>query len=368
MFINGSIDYEATKWINLTIVASDNGEPIRKHSLLHFYCKIEDTNDNQPAFVQLNTTEFTVHENMPIHTAIAEFTALDADSGLFGSINYKILSGDEGKFYIDSANGTLYLNSTLDREEQDLYTLVIQAKDNPSSLQQLSDSLMIKIRVLDENDNEPRCEKDTYSIETVQNVDINSTLLQVKGVDVDLNARLRYSLKPINSVKDQELFKINSETGLIKINKALNGHAGEHLFDLIITDYGKSTNSKSIQVGKCLVRIFVKDFNSKPPKFIYPNYSNSTIRVKGTLPYGAEILTVKAEDEDTGINGEVFFYLDENRNDWKSFSLDPKTGLLTLNTKLNINKQSIYSVIFRIFSIIDFKTCYINAQISKRLT
>jgi len=349
-------------------MASDNGEPIRKHSLLHFYCKIEDTNDNQPEFVQLNTTEFQVYENMAKQTAIAEFTALDADSGLFGTISYKILSGDEGKFYIDSSNGTLYLNSTLDREEQDLYTLVIQAKDNPTSVQQLSDSLMIKIRVLDENDNEPRCEKESYSIETVQNVDINSTLLQVKGVDVDLNAQLRYSLKPIDSSKHKELFKINSETGVIKINKALNGHAGEHLFDLIITDYGKSKSShKSIQVGKCSVRIFVKDFNSKPPKFIYPNYNNSTIRIKGTLPFGAEILTVKAEDEDSGINGEVFFYLDENRNDWKSFSLDPKTGLLTLNTKLNINKQSIYSVTFFFyFSVKMLIKLYL--KYSKRLT
>ena len=100
----------------------------------------------------------------------------------------------------------LYIKSDVDREVQDLYTLVIQAKDNPtgSGLHQLSDSLLIKIRILDVNDNSPFCERDMYTIETVQNVDVNTNLLQVKGVDYDIgrNANLSYSLKPKNHLKD----------------------------------------------------------------------------------------------------------------------------------------------------------------------
>lgn len=53
-------------------------------------------------------------------------------------------------------------------------------------------------------------------------------------------------------------------------------------------------------------------------------------------------------DEDNGANGEIVYYLDENRvksDDWKSFNLDSKTGVLSLNTKLNMMHQSVYSVI-----------------------
>ena len=63
---------------------------------------------------------------------------------------------------------------------------------------------------------------------------------------------------------------------------------------------------------------------------------------------GAYLLTVNATDSDTGINGIITYRLDEQRrrnNDWKSFRLDPDTGILTLNTKLDMVKQSLYLVI-----------------------
>ncbi len=91
----------------------------------------------------------------------------------------------------------LYAKKTLDREEQEVYTLMIQAIDNPSSTSnQLTDSLLIRIRVLDLNDNKPYCEQDQYTIETVQNVQPGTTLLQVKAIDLDQgeNAQLNFHL------------------------------------------------------------------------------------------------------------------------------------------------------------------------------
>jgi hypothetical protein len=97
-----------------------------------------------------------------------------------------------------------------DREEQDSYTLVIQATDNPLALvksNQLSDSILIKIRILDLNDNEPECEQDEYRIELVQNVDTGTILMQIKGVDDDIgrNARLSYHIKSNNKTTSQLL-------------------------------------------------------------------------------------------------------------------------------------------------------------------
>ena len=64
-----------------------------------------------------------------------------------------------------------------------------------------------------------------------------------------------------------------------------------------------------------------------------------------STPFGSYLLTVNATDPDT--TGEIFYYLDVERkknNDWKSFNIDAKTGVLTLNTKLDLNKQSSYTV------------------------
>jgi hypothetical protein len=59
------------------------------------------------------------------------------------------------------------------------------------------------------------------------------------------------------------------------------------------------------------------------------------------------LLTVDAIDDDKGVNGQVFYYLDESNIksvDWKNFILDSKTGVLTLNTNLDRLKQSLYTV------------------------
>ena len=101
----------------------------------------------------------------------------------------------------------MFVKTPLDREEQDLYTLVIQARDNPNGAvtQQLSDSLLIKIRILDVNDNKPYCENEVLNAETIQNADVNATIIQINGLDRDIGrfAQIVYSLKLKNDSKEK---------------------------------------------------------------------------------------------------------------------------------------------------------------------
>lgn len=104
--MNGLIDYETTKWINLTILVADNTDvhSKAKHSLVHFYCQVLDLNDNAPKFFQLNTTEFRIHENNAPGSLIAQFTAYDPDSNEYGRVVYSLLNGGNDKFEIDPNN------------------------------------------------------------------------------------------------------------------------------------------------------------------------------------------------------------------------------------------------------------------------
>jgi hypothetical protein len=60
------------------------------------------------------------------------------------------------------------------------------------------------------NDNSPYCEYQIYTVETIQNADINTTLLQIKGLDKDIgkNSIISYSLKLNNESKDKGIFII----------------------------------------------------------------------------------------------------------------------------------------------------------------
>ena len=234
----------------------------------------------------------------------------------------------------------------LDREEQEVYTLVIQAKDSPLSTSlQLSDSLVVKIRLIDINDNSPYCERDTYWVKINQNTDVNTSLIHIKGVDHDAgnNAKIFYSLKLLNNSNENNLFEINKDTGLVQVKRKLLGLTGTLIYKIGLRDDGESSRTNS-----CTLVVLIKDFNAYPPKFIYPNENNSSIRIRTGLPLGSHMMTASAFDPDyMNMTNQMTYTLDNQPNknqDWKSFTINSTTGVLSLNATLNLNRQSIYLV------------------------
>ena len=79
------------------------------------------------------------------------------------------------------------------------------------------------------------------------------------------------------------MFKINATNGQIQTYKKLTGYSGEYLYTVVVSDNGGENspilNNKK-RTGNCTIRILVKDFNAHAPKFIFPDYNNSTIRIK----------------------------------------------------------------------------------------
>ena len=65
-------------------------------------------------------------ENTVNNSFIGEVTAIDADSGSFGTVSYSISSNDE--FFIDE-QGKLYTKNVIDREARQSYQLRITAID-----------------------------------------------------------------------------------------------------------------------------------------------------------------------------------------------------------------------------------------------
>ena len=70
-------------------------------------------------------------ENSIINTYIGEVTAIDADSGSFGTVTYSLSSTEE--FYIDE-QGKLYTNNRIDRETRSSYQLRVTAIDGGKAL------------------------------------------------------------------------------------------------------------------------------------------------------------------------------------------------------------------------------------------
>lgn len=92
--------------------------------------KILDRNDSPPSFAEFHT-EYTISEDVPVGTLVTKVKAIDPD--LPGTIAYSLVSGDEGKFTLESSTGNLKLKDTLDREQKDKYRVQVRASDSVQS-------------------------------------------------------------------------------------------------------------------------------------------------------------------------------------------------------------------------------------------
>jgi hypothetical protein len=107
-------------------------------------------------------------------------------------------------------------------------------------------------------------------------------------------------MNPLKPNPDENgLFRINPVSGQVQVNKKLmDKRPGVYLFNLTVTDSGEEIGDEDLNYddlttsiismlqtninrsSNCSLRILVKDFNSHLPKFIFPNSTNSTYRVK----------------------------------------------------------------------------------------
>ena len=122
------------------VVATDSGIPPRS-SFVELSVSILDKNDNNPVF-DFGGSEYglqvEVKEDAPAGTIIASVKATDIDSGENGKVTYFLdrRSSKGGAndiiniFEIHPDTGELSLQGRLDREDQSMYTLIVQAYDN----------------------------------------------------------------------------------------------------------------------------------------------------------------------------------------------------------------------------------------------
>jgi len=63
------------------------------------------------------------------------------------------------------------------------------------------------------------------------------------------------------------------------------------------------------------------------------------------MTIGSSVISVKAIDDDVGQNADVRYRFKQDlMGDWKTFSVDEITGLITLRKPLNKEVQKVYQV------------------------
>ncbi|XP_011502737.1 PREDICTED: protein dachsous [Ceratosolen solmsi marchali] len=293
------------------------------------YCQVEviveDINDNPPSF-RLNSVRISIAESHPLHVALYVAYAKDIDLIPTTPLRYVIGQNINQLFGIDDNSGEVFLTRQLDYETQHRHRLVISVFDGAG----LSANLSLNIDVQDVNDNPPVFERNEYYVEVMEDIKINSQILQVTAVDLDTgnNARLSYR------IDDTGPFEINSSNGWIILISELDRETlDRYTLTVLATDSGSPAVTASASVV-----ISVLDDNDNEPHFEKDNYEYKLFE---NQPAGIFIGTVFAFDSDFGNNALLKYGIVQMNS---SFTINPDTGEIKTRELLDREMKAVHEL------------------------
>ncbi|XP_069510286.1 protocadherin gamma-A6-like isoform X45 [Ambystoma mexicanum] len=264
--------------------------------------EIKDINDNSPTFIA-DQTVLPINEKTAVGARFELPEAHDADVGGNSLQSYQLSANKH--FTLDVKNRTdgrksaeLVLQKSLDREEQEVHSLILTAEDGGNPVR--SGTAQIQIGVIDFNDNAPVFNQTVYMIWVMENVSKGTVVGTIRATDKDqgTNSEVTYSLNTLNENILQK-FKLNSVSGEISLIENLDFEESEYYeFEVLGSDGSLSSRSK--------VLIEVINVNDNAPEMMI---SSVLKQVSESTRLGTIIALLQIYDRDAGEYGKVNCFL-----------------------------------------------------------
>ncbi|KAL8194385.1 UNVERIFIED_CONTAM: hypothetical protein K2H54_016536 [Gekko kuhli] len=268
--------------------------------------EITDINDNAPHFPP-GEQELTISETSTLGSRFPLPEAQDPDLGINSIQNYQLIGSSHFALAVQMGeNGArhaeLVLESSLDREEQSEYELILTASDGGDPIR--SGTARIQVSVLDANDNAPVFSQPVYQVSVKENLQKGSIVCTVTATDKDegINKELNYSFKKIGEAASQ-MFALNSTTGEITLAGTLDYE------ELSLYEFEVQAKDGGGLFDRAKVLIAVTDVNDNIPQIEITSHVNS---VPEDSPPGTVIALLKIQDQDSGTNGKISCSIDTN--------------------------------------------------------
>lgn len=221
--VASALDYETTTQYTLIMEVQDTEQQSTANTqtaTMTLTIIITDENDETPTFTS-NTYSTNLNENVATSSPVLTVAATDNDSGTNGVITYSIVSGTgAGVFTIDGSSGAITTNAAIDYETLISYDLVIKAEDGGTTTT-LSSTCLVKITVVDLNDNTPTFQASNVATSILESTPVNTIVATAVATDADSAANnnnvIVYTFSPTSSK-----FEIDSSSGAIKVTNALD--------------------------------------------------------------------------------------------------------------------------------------------------
>ncbi|XP_033996219.1 protocadherin Fat 3 [Trematomus bernacchii] len=330
------MDREMTTTYKLIAQATDGGGLFCRSDIS---LKVLDVNDNAPSFSSPHYLA-SVYENAAPKALLTRLQASDPDEGFNRTVVYSLVDSVNGLFSIEPVSGMVILEKTLDRESQDSYRVRVQATDQDGQQGALSSQVDLTILVLDVNDNAPVFQRRDYAVTVPEDVAVGTEVLRVMATSVDIgpNADIAYTIRSGNELRK---FSIDRNQGSISVADDLDFEVCK---DYYLTVEAWDSGNPPLSTAT-MVTIELMDVNDNVPTFSQDIYN---VLVSEDASVGQTITRVSAEDLDSQVNGRITYSIlkgDRTNHFW----IDPVTGLLKVNKRLDRELVSQYSLSVQAF-------------------
>lgn len=257
-------------------------------------------NDPPQIYVNLLTgTDFAVaSEYANIGAVVAHVTITDHDTNRNGDVICSVISDWFSLQRYDDNEYKVIVAASLDRERHHSHNVTVQCNDkgNPP----LGNLTTFLVKILDENDNEPRFKQQRYFASIFENNEIGDLITSVSAFDLDAgsNAKITYKMSPEST---RHAF-VNPETGDVMANRVFDR---ENITDVNLTVYANDNGSPTLRAS-AVINVVINDQNDNPPLFTETSFRRW---VGENLPSDTIVGSVTANDSDADDNGVIVYRL-----------------------------------------------------------
>ncbi|XP_060904183.1 protocadherin alpha-3-like [Labrus mixtus] len=325
LVLKKSLDREQNDKHKLLLTAIDGGKP-QKSGTLNVTIIVLDSNDNRPMFSQ-EIYQIEIEENVPVGTSIFRINATDPDEGTNGNVEYSLVKTLKKRvsdiFEMDKITGEIKVKGVVDFEENEVYSLDVEASDKGTP--PLTGECRVIIKIKDINDNPPEIEVTSLSNSVPEDSKPGTivSLLSLMDKDSGVNGKI---ISHVSNDVPFELKPSYKENIYSIVTKGLVDREQVSHYEIIIkaTDCGdpplSSFKTLSIQIS---------DVNDNSPHF---EQNPLQFYLVENNVAGASIFFVSATDEDINENAAISYHIvrEGSQNGMTSFiNINSENGHIT---------------------------------------
>ncbi|NXR46200.1 CAD19 protein, partial [Hippolais icterina] len=336
IYVTQKLDREKKPFYTLRAQAINRSTQLPVEPESEFIIKVRDINDNEPQFLD-GPYEASVPEMSPEGTSVTQVTATDADDPSYGNsarLLYSLIQG-QPYFSVEPKTGVIRMASQMDRETEDQYLVIIQAKDMVGQPGAFSATATVTINLSDVNDNPPKFQQRLYYMSVSEEAPVGTTIGKVFAEDSDIgdNAAMDYFIEADSS--DAFYIITNNETqeGIVLLKKRVD-YESKRRYSIHVKAVNRYIDERFLEEGPfedtTIVKINVEDAD-EPPVFTSENYVMEIVEgaVSGTL-----VGVVTARDPDD--NGSpVRYSIVHSMHLKRLFSIDEHNGAIITTEPLD---------------------------------